>query len=100
MDLQNNLQNKIQDKEVIALFYEKLNRGQITAALNDIAEDAANHGVGVAGAGYKIVLEDIYNTFPDWRLWMRSRNAIRSSFARKLRRRISASANCPSTAGC
>jgi predicted ester cyclase len=66
MDLQKNIQKQIQNTGIILLVHEKLNRGEIKDFLNDIAEDAANHGVSVGRTGYQMVLEDIYNTFPDW----------------------------------
>lgn len=54
------------NREIINLNYQKLNRGDIAAFLEDIAEDASNHGMKVGREGFAMVIEDIYQTFPDW----------------------------------
>lgn len=48
--------------------FEKLNAGDWRAAAEDYAEDAANHGRPVGREGLLRVLEDIYTTFPDWKM--------------------------------
>jgi predicted ester cyclase len=45
---------------------EKLNRGDIEAAVEDFAEDTRNFGKPVDRKGVRLVLEDIWRTFPDW----------------------------------
>jgi predicted ester cyclase len=45
---------------------EKLNRGDIEGALGDFAEDTRNFGKPVDRKGVRLVLEDIWRTFPDW----------------------------------
>jgi predicted ester cyclase len=45
---------------------EKLNRGDIEAAVADFAEDTRNFGKPVDRKGVRLVLEDIWRTFPDW----------------------------------
>ena len=54
------------NEKVILSNYEKLNRGDINTSLEDFAEDTFNHGIKVGREGIKLVLEDIYRTFPDW----------------------------------
>jgi hypothetical protein len=44
---------------------EKLNRGDIEAAVEDFAEDTRNFGKPVNRKGVRLVLEDIWRTFPD-----------------------------------
>lgn len=53
--------------ETIINCHEKLNKGDIDAALEFFAENASNHGIPVGREGVRMVLEDIYKTFPDWR---------------------------------
>lgn len=53
--------------ETIINCHEKLNRGDIDAALEYFAENTSNHGISVGREGIKMVLDDIYNTFPNWR---------------------------------
>lgn len=48
--------------------FEKLCAGDWRAAADDYAEDACNFGRPVGRAGYLAVFEDIYTTFPDWRM--------------------------------
>src|SRR5688500_9628778 len=57
---------KLDNREIIRLCHEKLNQGDLETSLEDFAEDASNHGIKVGREGYKMVLEDIYSTFPDW----------------------------------
>jgi len=58
---------KFKNKEIILLCKERLNNGDLDAALEFFAADASNHGIKVGREGYKMVLEDIYATFPDWK---------------------------------
>ena len=57
-----------QNREVIRQHYARRNRGDWKAAIEDYAEDARNHGRPVGREGMRRVLEDIYATFPDWRM--------------------------------
>lgn len=45
---------------------EKLNRGDTDAAVAAFAEDTRNFGRPVDRKGVRLVLEDIWRTFPDW----------------------------------
>jgi len=45
---------------------EKLNRGDIEGAAEDFAEDTRNFDKPVGRKGIRLVLEDIWRTFPDW----------------------------------
>jgi predicted ester cyclase len=54
------------NEEIIISNFEKLNRGEIIDSVEDFAEDTLNHGIKVGREGIKMVLEDIYQTFPDW----------------------------------
>jgi predicted ester cyclase len=56
------------NEEVIRQHHERLNRGDLQGAILDYAEDAKNHGRPVGRDGLRLVLEDIYTTFPDWRM--------------------------------
>jgi predicted ester cyclase len=57
-----------QNIAVIRDQHEKLNRGDWQAAVEDFAEDTRNFGTPVGQNGIRLVLEDIYRTFPDWRM--------------------------------
>jgi predicted ester cyclase len=57
----------LENREIVRLCHEQLNNGDLETALEIIAVDASNHGIKVGREGYKMVLEDIYATFPDWR---------------------------------
>lgn len=57
---------KTENREIIRLIHEKLNQGDFASSLEDIAPDAANHGIKVGQEGYKMVWNDIYATFPDF----------------------------------
>lgn len=63
-------QNKIeqQNLEVMRGLHEKMNRGDVRAVVEGFAEDTRNHGRPVGRDGVRSVLEDIYRTFPDWRM--------------------------------
>jgi predicted ester cyclase len=54
------------DKDRVCLNHEKLNRGELDAAIEIFDEECSNHGMKVGREGIRIVLEDIYTTFPDW----------------------------------
>jgi predicted ester cyclase len=56
------------NRDVIRQHHERLNRGDVQAAVLDYAEDAKNNGRPVGRDGLRLVLEDIYTTFPDWRM--------------------------------
>ena len=60
--------NVEKNREVIRRSHEKLNRGDWKAAVEDFAEDTRNHGRPVGRQGVRRVLEDIYTTFPDFRM--------------------------------
>jgi steroid delta-isomerase-like uncharacterized protein len=56
------------NRELIRRHYEKLLAGDWQSAAEDYAEDAANFGRPVGREGFRRVFEDIYGTFPDWRM--------------------------------
>jgi predicted ester cyclase len=56
---------KLENREIVRLCHEQLNNGNLETALELIAEEATNHGLKVGKAGYKMVWDDIYRTFPD-----------------------------------
>lgn len=56
----------LQNREIINSNYQKLNNGDFAGWLADISEDASNHGEKVGRTGFAMVLEDIYQTFPDF----------------------------------
>ena len=56
------------NQEVIRQHHERLNRGDLKAAILDYAEDTKNQGRPVGRDGLRLVLDDIYTTFPDWRM--------------------------------
>lgn len=58
---------ELKNLEVIINCHEKLNKGDLNASLEYFAENTSNHGIMVGREGIKMVLEDIYKTFPDWR---------------------------------
>jgi predicted ester cyclase len=53
---------------VVRAEHDKLNQGDWQGAAELYAEDARNHGRPVGRAGLIRVLEDIYRTFPDFRM--------------------------------
>lgn len=57
-----------QSKDVVRQHHARLNRGEVKAAVLDYAEDAMNHGRSVGREGLQRTLDDIYITFPDWRM--------------------------------
>lgn len=58
---------ELNNKEIVRLCHAQLNSGELASALENFAADASNHGIKVGREGYQMVLEDIYETFPDWR---------------------------------
>jgi steroid delta-isomerase-like uncharacterized protein len=56
------------NQDVVRQFLGSLNGGDVQAALSLVAEDAKNFGRPVGREGFRHVLEDIYATFPDWRM--------------------------------
>src|SRR5215203_770865 len=58
---------KLENREIVRLCHEQINNGNFEAALEFIAEEASNYGIKVGKAGYKMVWNDIYKTFPDCR---------------------------------
>jgi predicted ester cyclase len=54
--------------EVVRCEHEKFNSGDWQGAAAYFAEDTCNFGVPVGIKGLRMVLEDIYRTFPDWRM--------------------------------
>jgi steroid delta-isomerase-like uncharacterized protein len=58
----------VQNQQVIRQHHERMNRGDVDAALQSYAEDTKNHGRPVGRAGLGRVLGDIHTTFPDWRM--------------------------------
>src|SRR6185369_15643413 len=58
---------KMKNLEIVRLCHEQLNNGDLEAAIESFAADASNHGMKVGREGFRIVLKDIYSTFPDWR---------------------------------
>jgi predicted ester cyclase len=53
---------------VVRAEHEKLNRGDWQVATEEYAEETRNFGKPVGRKGVRLVLEDIYRTFPDWRM--------------------------------
>jgi len=53
---------------VIRAEHDKLNRGDWQAASEEFSQDTRNFGKPAGQAGIRRVLEDIYRTFPDWRM--------------------------------
>jgi len=47
-------------------FFESSNRNDIEGMLSDLAGDAKNFGRPVGREGFRMVLNDIFTTFPDW----------------------------------
>ena len=47
-------------------FFESSNRNDIEGMLSDLTEGAKNFGRPVGREGFRMVLNDIFTTFPDW----------------------------------
>ncbi|HKP70380.1 MAG TPA: ester cyclase, partial [Pyrinomonadaceae bacterium] len=56
-----------ENRKIILFNFEKFNRGDTTAAAEDWSEDISNHGQKVGRSGIKMVLDDLFRTFPDAR---------------------------------
>lgn len=54
------------NREIVCLSHEKLNQGDLEAAVEIFDEECSNHGMKVGREGIRLVLDDIYRTFPDW----------------------------------
>lgn len=57
-----------QNLEAVRRQTETMNRGDWRTAAGFFAEDTQNHGEKVGREGVLAVLEDIFTTFPDWRM--------------------------------
>jgi predicted ester cyclase len=53
--------------EIIRRQIEKWASGDLDVIAEDFALDTRNHGEAVGRAGVRMVIEDIWRTFPDWR---------------------------------
>ena len=53
--------------EIIRRQIEKWANGDLQAIAEDFAEETHNHGAAVGRGGVRMVIEDIWRTFPDWR---------------------------------
>jgi predicted ester cyclase len=85
---------KSKNREIINLCYEQLNNGDLDAALETFAVDASNHGIKVGREGYKMILEDIYTTFPDWKFEIEEIAEDADSVVVRLRVRATHLGNC------
>ena len=56
------------NKAVIRQHHDRLNAGDVTAALQHYAADTKNFGKAVGREGLGRTLRDIFTTFPDWRM--------------------------------
>jgi predicted ester cyclase len=56
------------NRRVVRQHHERLNAGDWQAALLDYAEDTRNFGRPVGRDGLRATFEDIYTTFPDWKM--------------------------------
>src|SRR2546428_3049161 len=54
------------NENVARHFFESSNRNDIEGMLSDLTEDAKNFGRPVGREGFRMVLNDIFTTFPDW----------------------------------
>jgi steroid delta-isomerase-like uncharacterized protein len=53
------------NKAVVRDFHNRMDKGEVEAALLNFAEDAENHGRRVNKQIFRLILEDIGRTFPD-----------------------------------
>ena len=60
--------NVKRNREIIRQHYERLNRGDLKTAVLDFEEDIKHQGRPVTRESRLRVLEDVYNTFPDWQM--------------------------------
>lgn len=56
------------NEALIRQHHERLNHGDVKTAVLDYDEVALNHGKSAGREGLRHVLEDIFVTFPDWRM--------------------------------
>jgi predicted ester cyclase len=56
------------NKALIRQHHDHMSRGDWKAALQNYAPDTKNHGRPVGREGLQRVLQDIFTTFPDWRM--------------------------------
>ena len=56
------------NREVIRQHYERLKRGDLKMAVLDFEENIKHQGRPVTRESRLRVLEDVYNTFPDWQM--------------------------------
>jgi predicted ester cyclase len=56
------------NEQVVARYYEAINRSDAKGAAAEFAEDATNFGRPVGRQGIEDRLRDIFSTFPDWRM--------------------------------
>ena len=56
------------NRRVVRQHHERLNAGDWQTALLDYAEDTRNFGRPVGRDGLRATFEDIYTTFPDWKM--------------------------------
>jgi predicted ester cyclase len=68
MTIANHQNVTAQNIEVVRAEHEKFNRSDWQGAAEYFAEDTRNFGIPVGKKGLRMVLEDIYRTFPDWRM--------------------------------
>ena len=54
------------NEDVVRHFVEGINRGDVQSVLLDLAEDTKNFGRPAGREGFRLVLEDIFTTFPDY----------------------------------
>ena len=54
------------NENVARHFFESWNRNDIEGMLSDLTGDAKNFGRPVGREGFRMVLNDIFTTFPDW----------------------------------
>ena len=54
------------NENVARHFFESSNRNDIEGMLSDLTGDAKNFGRPVGHEGFRMVLNDIFTTFPDW----------------------------------
>ena len=54
------------NENVARYFFESSNRNDIEGMLSDLTGDAKNFGRPVGREGFRMVLNDIFTTFPDW----------------------------------
>lgn len=53
------------NQDIIRQQYEHINRGELDAAVISFAEDVRTHDRLIGQKGFRLVLDDLYTTFPD-----------------------------------